>query len=251
MFFRIGSAWGTVLPLLVTVLAATAVFALPGVLQGQEKKNPPPTVAVLYFDYTGKTTDLEVLRKGLAQMMITDLIDIQEIQVVERDRLQDILEELKLAQTAKVDPQTAAKVGKLLGARYLVLGAYFDLAQTFRVDARVVEVETGKVMKSFGTNGKADEFLLLEQKLVGDLRNYFQTDLWSDVTKPQPDPARPKTERPKPPKTLKSSTAVAYSKALDAKDKGEVEVAKAELKKVVEEQPDFTLAVLDLKLLAQ
>ena len=108
-------------------------------------KTVKPTIAVLYFDYGGKKAELEPLREGLAQMLITDLADLPEIRVVERTRLKAVLEEHKLAASGKVDAASAARVGKLLGAHALVLGSFFDLAGTLRVDARVVEVETGKI----------------------------------------------------------------------------------------------------------
>ena len=235
---------------LVCLVAATLTLVPSPILAG-DKDKVPPTVAVLYFDYTGTSESLGVLRKGLAQMLITDLVDMEEIEIVERDRLQDILEELKLSDSIKVDQKNAARVGKLLGARYMVLGSYFDLMETFRIDARVVEVETGKVLKSIGVNGKADDFIVLEQGISEDLRKFLGEELWAKATKPTPRKDRKKRKRPKAPKKLKKSTAVAYAKALDAKDKGEKEVAKKELEKVVEEQPDFELAVLDLALLAQ
>lgn len=42
--------------------------------------------------------------------------------VIERDKLNLVLKEQGLAQTGAVDPSTAAKVGKLLGVKYIVLG---------------------------------------------------------------------------------------------------------------------------------
>src|SRR5688572_12008201 len=79
-----------------------------------------PTVAVLYFDYQGKDEQMGMLRKGLAQMLISDLSGSDRFQIVERDRLQEILEELKLVETKHIDKSSAAKIGKLLGARYMV-----------------------------------------------------------------------------------------------------------------------------------
>ena len=49
----------------------------------------------------------------------------------------------------------------------------------------------------------------------------------------------------------RTKTALAYSRALDAKDRGAKDEAKAELKKVLDEQPDFELAALDLDSLMQ
>ena len=202
-----------------------------------------PTVAILYFDYTGKDDQMGMLRKGLAQMLISDLSGNASFEIVERDRLQEILEELKLNQTNQIDKGSANKIGKLLGARYMVLGGYFDLMGSLRVDARVVEVETGKVIKSVGSTSKPEEFLNLQQRLSGELTSVLSTELKSSTA--------PTKDRPKPPKELRVSTARKYSEALDAIDKKDKETAKAKLKEVLKEQPDFSLAQIDLKSLVQ
>jgi TolB-like protein len=197
-----------------------------------------PTVAILYFDYTGKDEQMAMLRKGIAQMLISDLSGNDNFEIVERDRLQEILDELKLNQTNTIDKGSANKIGKLLGARFMVLGGYFDLMGTLRVDARVVEVETGKVIKSVGSTAKPEDFLGLEQKLSADLGAILGGQ-------------ELKAPRAKPPKELRVSTAKKYSEALDAMDKKDKETAKAKLKEVIKEQPDFKLAEIDLKSLVQ
>jgi TolB-like protein len=204
----------------------------------------PPTVAVLYFDYTGKNDELVVLRKGLAQMLISDLSGSDAVRVVERDRIEDVLAELKLQGTGKVDAKSAAKLGKLLGARYLVLGGYFDLAGALRVDARIIDVETGRVLKSFGVNGKPGDFLPVEQTIAGNLGQWFGANLSAAATPSTPAPAAKKP--PKPPAALKTKTAVKYAEALAMLDSGDKDKAKDALGKVIKEQPDFALASLDL-----
>jgi len=170
---------------------------------------PPPTVAVLYFDYTGKDQELEVLRKGLAQMLISDLSATDTIRVVERDRLEDILTELKLQGSGKIDPKSAAKLGKLLGAKYLVVGGYFDLQGALRVDARIVDVETGRVVKSFGTNGKPGDFLPVEQTMAGNLGQWFSANVSAT---PPATPATPPATPTTPPATPTKAPATPTTK---------------------------------------
>ena len=226
---------------------ALAVFLVAGLVAGPRAAHaaPKPTVAVMYFDYSGKDDQLGLLRKGLAQMMISDLSAVDAIQLVERDRLEEILAELKLGQSNKIDPASAAKVGKLLGARYLILGGYFDLKNMLRVDARVVEVETGKVVQSVGATGDADNFLALEQKLVTDIGAILGKQLSLPPAKTPPTP------KVKPPAKLARRTALAYSRALHDIDSGDKAKAKVELEQVVKEQPDFKLAMVDLDKLLQ
>lgn len=212
-----------------------------------------PTVAVLYFDYTGKNEDMALLRKGLAQMMISDLVETPDIRLVERDRLEAVLAEMKLQRSRRFDKRTAARVGKLLGARYLVLGGYFALMGTLRIDARLVEVETGKVVASFGANGKQDDFITIEQGVSKKL----QDALANKLPRMQYHSTRvrrfgkKKRRRPARPKVLPAKHVIEYAKALDAKDRGDIKFARAQLQKVVATTPDFTLAQMDLAGLAQ
>ena len=241
------------MPSLRPALALAALLFASAAAAQSPKADSRPTVAVLYFDYTGKSEELGVLRKGLAQMLISDLGAVDAVRIVERDRLQEILAELKLQGTAKIDPASASKVGKLLGARYMLLGGYFDLLGALRVDARLVEVETGKIVHSVGANGTPGEFLAVEQKVAEAVSGKLAT-LLPVAKQPSPEPDRqvaPARPRPSRPAKLATAVAVQYAKALDLKDQGKKQEAKAQLAEVVKAQPDFKLAALDLDRMMQ
>jgi TolB-like protein len=233
------------------VLRPFVVFCLFAVTTSAHASSYPPTVAVLYFDYQGKDESLAVLKKGMAQMLITDLGGQAESCIfVERERLEEILAELKLGSDGKFDPKTAAKVGKLLGARYIILGSFFDLMGQFRVDSRLLEVETGSILGATGKMGKADDFWALEQAIAEDLANLLKAKAKPVAGVPPKNnrkKKRVKRQRKRVKKT-KVSTAVVmeYSRALDAKDRGDTQAAKAALKKIVKETPSFDIAAIDL-----
>jgi TolB-like protein len=221
-------------PCLLTAIASTALAAA---------EKAKPTIAILTFDYGGKNAALEPLREGLAQMLIADVSNLSNVQVVERARLKALLEEQKLGRSGKLDAATAARVGKLLGARFLVLGSYFDIAESMRVDARVVEVETGKIVRAVGANGASGDFLGIEQELAGKLGDVLAAAL-PEVAKATP-PVRSKAAK------VKSTTVATYGRALLALDAGKKNDAKNLLAMVVEEAPDFRLAKAELNALMQ
>jgi TolB-like protein len=130
----------------------------------------PGSVAVLYFQNQGNP-ELESLKVGLSQMITTDLVGAGGARIVERVELQAVLDELKLGHSAVVDKDTSAKVGKLLGAEYLLMGSYFSLGGTLRVDARLVRVETGEIVHAFGQNGAVGDLFELERKVAGSFRD--------------------------------------------------------------------------------
>src|ERR1700712_200268 len=70
------------------------LLALAALTASTPPSAPKKTVAVLYFDnHTGKP-DYDPLGKGIAAMMISDLGAVQEIQLLERDRMQDMVKEM-------------------------------------------------------------------------------------------------------------------------------------------------------------
>ncbi len=240
------------------VAAAAAAVLLTSLAAIAAESPPATTIGVLYFDYAGKNAELAPLSKGLAQMLISDLAAVGTVRVVERERLQAVLDEQKLGQSGKIDRRTAARIGKLLGARYLVLGSYFDALGSFRADARLVDVETGQIVKSVGANGKAEDFIRLEQALADGLCKAAAAlpvpageGSNGEHRAGEKGVAKSPLRRPKPPHGLKASTAVTYGKALAAADVGDRKQATTLFKSVLAEQPDFELAQRDLDKLIQ
>lgn len=194
-------------------------------------------VAILYFENNTAQTCFSPLSKGLCDMMISDFSAEQQFAVVERTRLQEIIKELELEKTRNFDPATSAKIGKLLGAEFLVLGSFFEFMGTFRIDARIVKVETGEVIASVGTAGKADTFEALEKKIVSDLHGQMNVSR--------------KTMRNGNKHPVSLSMAAQYGNALDKIDSGDKPGARALLKDIVEASPDFALAKNMLKKISQ
>lgn len=68
--------------------------------------------------------------------------------VVERQRLLLVLDELNLGTSMLVDDATRLKLGRMVGARLMVFGSCLVFAGQMRLNLRLVDVETGGVMKS-------------------------------------------------------------------------------------------------------
>jgi len=68
--------------------------------------------------------------------------------VVERKSLLLALKELNLGSTNLASESTRLRLGRIVGARWMIFGGYFATGDQMRVDLRMVEVETGKVKKA-------------------------------------------------------------------------------------------------------
>jgi TolB-like protein len=134
--------------------AAIAVLSLvPVLLSAQQRgQDTRPGIAVFPFanggSYGQSKEDFDALERGIAGMIISELAQNPAARVVEREQIQRLLDEQNLGTQGRVDPQTAAKVGKVVGARYVILGNFIDFYGDFRVDVRLVNTETSEIVKT-------------------------------------------------------------------------------------------------------
>lgn len=127
----------------------------------------PTTLAVLDFDNTGREPSLDGFRQGFRDMLVTDLAKLKAVRVVERARLQAVLDEQKLAAGGFIDPTTAARVGRGLAADTLLTGSFLIEGERVRVDVRAVVVETGEVLFTASAAGTKGNLFGLQTDLAG------------------------------------------------------------------------------------
>jgi len=149
-----------------TFLAA-ALLILGTLLPAQEADAPATVLSIMDFTDHSGDADLAWLSAGLADMLLTDLAP-SDLVLVDRDRLDAVLEEQSLALAGITDDQ-ALQVGRLLMADALMYGSYALVGDNLRIDARISEVSTGEVITATSVRGGREDVLDLEARLARDL----------------------------------------------------------------------------------
>ena len=70
-------------------------------------------------------------------MMVTDLTSTNQAIVVEREKLQKLVDELALQRSSFFDANTAQKLGRGVGAQYAVTGAFTSVEPRLRTRRRI------------------------------------------------------------------------------------------------------------------
>src|SRR5215210_1009117 len=124
-------------------------------IAGKMAARQKTTVAVVEFtDLQGNVTDFG---RFLAEELVTRLGDMEKFRVIERQLLTKIITEQKLSLTGVVDPASAKQLGKILGVDAIVSGTMTNLAQSVRVNARLISTETGEVFATAAADIFKDE----------------------------------------------------------------------------------------------
>lgn len=90
----------------------------------------------------------------LSGMLSNELSSSGDFRVVERNKLQNVLEEQNLAASGRVAPGTGAKIGKLTGAQYLITGTVTSYEEN------TSSTGGGLSFRGIGLGGKASEAYL-------------------------------------------------------------------------------------------
>lgn len=200
-------------------------------LNARTKDKNAKRLAIIYFDNSGGEPSMDKLKKGLADMLITDLSNVNMLDIVERDKLEALLKEQKLSNSKEFDPNTAAKVGKLLGAQVILTGGYFEMMGSLRIDARFIDVETGKILKSDGVDGQTSSFFKIQKQLSWKIIKNMDTKISDDEKR-----VLTAIENTK---ALTIEDLNEYSKALDFYDQGKKSEAKKIADKLKSKYSDF------------
>ena len=134
-------------------------------------------VAVLPFRYRGTDPRFAQVGRGLSAMTSTDLAKIDRVKVLERARLQVLLDELALAQTPYVDQASAPRAGRLLGAGRLVEGSYnVSGDRQFTSDVGLLDVATS-AWSGFAQAEALNNLFRMQKELVFQLAASLQITL--------------------------------------------------------------------------
>jgi len=128
--------------------------------------------------------------EGISDMLVTELVNSGRFSVVERERLNEVLQEQNLTREGVVDAATAARIGKVLGVQLFVFGTVTQFSLDSKIiklpvlgelaewrarctlNARLVNVETSEIMAAVtGQGAKSQSNVRLSEKW-GDLSGF-------------------------------------------------------------------------------
>ena len=114
-------------------------------------QNGGPVFAVLPFENAGSYGEnkevFQSLELGIPASIASALAAHPGVGVADGGRVRQALESQKLGPGQHVDAATAAHAAKAVGARYTVTGSFADFYGKFRLNARLVDAETGQIVK--------------------------------------------------------------------------------------------------------
>ena len=171
-----------------TGLALIAAVALPALAYAQEKAtiaiaSIKPTPSLVTSLRPDKKTSLDRIVESLDSQLVDRISATRKFDVLGRTDLNEVLKEQDLGASGNVDAKTAAKAGKLAGAKYLLVATvddFQDYVETatfegtgrtatkrvfrFSIVGKIYDSSTGKLLESANYQTGNDEFKQIQQE---------------------------------------------------------------------------------------
>lgn len=186
------------------------------------------TLAVFPFIYDGSDPTYSPLGRALSEMVVTDLAAIDRIRVLERARIQFLLDELALSESERVDPATAVRGGRMLGAGQVIQGRVGGDEAEIQILAGVVPARVGAAVSQVEEADQLQAFFDLQKRLVLSLFETLRIQL---------TPAERERVLQRPTENLEA--ILLFGRALEAEDRGDFAEAARLFRAAVEADPGF------------
>jgi len=119
-------------------------------------------IAILPFEsLSSPDGDTSGYEEGIVRILEKPLKSSPDLDIVERADIDKAIDELKLTHDRLFDQSTVSRIGRLVGAQRLVLGSYFRIGKKLRIDARIVDTETGRILSSVAREGDPEDLTAL------------------------------------------------------------------------------------------
>lgn len=101
-------------------------------------------IAIAVLDFEAKNVNLQNA-EAVSDLLRTELFNTGSFKVVERAKIQKILEEQRFQMSGVTSTDQAAEIGRLLNVNKIMVGSVTKLGQTFIINTRIVDVQSGVV----------------------------------------------------------------------------------------------------------
>jgi|GEM_PF-577422 len=104
---------------------------------------PSNNLTIASFKPLGLDPSLKVFSKGLTELLHQDLVRVKKLKVVERQKLEKLLEKIEFKESEYLDKFVVPRVGKLLGASQIVVGSIeYSEEEKLKIKASLVSTRT-------------------------------------------------------------------------------------------------------------
>lgn len=176
--------WPVAIALAVVLVAAVLFISdgTPAETAALDPASGKPGIAVMFLDNQSRSEDLDWMRQGLAEMLITGLTQSDRVNVLGRKHLQTLLDRVNHPADREIPLETARDVARRAQANYVLMGSFARLGDKTRIDVHIESVDAKPVASETITVDRLEDVLTQVDLLARKLATHFDVGVSRPAT---------------------------------------------------------------------
>jgi TolB-like protein len=135
-------------------------------------------IGIIDFQSLNDEAKQSNLGKVVSEMLTTSFVNSEAFKILERQQLENLVKEFRLSASGIIDTSDAKEIGKLAGADAIVTGSVIQIGDELRLDARIIEVESGIILFAEKSEGTVNikSIGMMAESIVSTLAYKFYQD---------------------------------------------------------------------------
>jgi len=186
----------------------------------------PNRLSLSDFTVHSDNPKYKYIGKGISEMISVELGKSSGIELIEREKRAEILEEMELSLADFANSEVQLKVGEMLAVNYVVAGEIVDMDKKVLISLRMIDVESGKIVWNEQLAEKLTRYERISGFFASSILDFFSVEV-SETTIVKVREVEEKTEE----------AVVSFSEAVNHFDNREITQAKKELSRAKRVDP--------------
>jgi serine/threonine protein kinase len=162
-------AGGAVIALVLATVLGVVLASAKRESADAKARSSRPAIAVLAFENSTGDPKLAWYGKNASELLAVDLSKLTNVDVISKQRVFDVLKQLKMESMPTLDSQNATEVAKKCGARLMVRGDTLTLGGNIVLKAEISDVAGGRLLGAEKVTGVTEKNMLEKADELGAL----------------------------------------------------------------------------------
>ena len=162
-------AAGAVIVLVLATIGAVVLLSNKRDSAAAKALTGKPAVAVLAFENSTGDPKLAWYGKNATELLAVDLTKLTNVDIISKQRVFDVLKQLKMESMPTLDSQNSTEVARKCGARLMVRGDTLMLAGNIVLKAEISDVADGRLLGAERVTGVTEKNMLEKVDELGGL----------------------------------------------------------------------------------
>ncbi len=179
--FTVSNIVITILIAIVVILAYPKVFKKDKSTFNKAVENKKVIAILPFMNNTGDSSN-DHWEYGISELLISALSTSNELTVIDNQTINEVVTNVESIQTASIGPDIAKEVAARIKVKSYISGNYLLAGSTFRINLKLIDTKSSKVLKTGYVEGKIDSIFSMVGSLSNTIKSYLEIAIIGEGT---------------------------------------------------------------------